>query len=353
LRALAALALLVLAACAGGPGPASIEPHLTWAIASDDSAEARPRLGIGTLTDARPTPSKHGQRPPLELGWLGLSREGIERTGDDDFDGPVLEAVRADLVATLARSGTFGAVDPVGFDPSRPAAWPTSSAPDYVLTGQLEEFVGSQWHSFVVTPFRVGFVRDRFGAAEGRVAVWFELYSPTGLVWQGRVATRRTSTHRDKADAVLEALARNDETLAGRLDRRLRPSTRPPRLLEVRVLDACMLGAPGVQRLISETSEVFAREAGVELVALPEPWSAPREARNLDALLDAARRVEPPPGGVGHLRLHVVKSRQRFAGDQGWEDCSRAIRIRQQGDHPMDVHVDGQVHQFHSRWHRD
>ena len=298
MRAPAALALVVFAACASGHGPASIEPHLGWAIASDAAAEVQPRLGVGALTDARPAAARLGQRPPLELGWLGIAREGVERTGDDDFDGPVLEAVRVDLVATLARSGTFAAVESVGFDPKSPAAWPASSAPDYVLTGELEEFVGSQWHSLVVTPFRVGFVRDRFGAAVGRVSVSFELHSRTGLVWQGRVATHHASELRDKADAVLEALARNDEALAAQVDRELRPPALVPRLLPVRVLDACMLGTPGVRRLISKTSEIFVREFEVALVARPEVWSAPREARDLDALLEAVRRVEPPTDGV-------------------------------------------------------
>ena len=298
MRALAVLWLVVFAACATGPGPASIEPHLSWPIASEASLEGRPRLGVGTLTDSRPLLARRGQRPPLELGWLGIEREGVERTGDDAFDGPVLEAVRADLLATLARAGTFAEVAPVAFDPSAAGTWPDAVRPDYVLTGELEEFAGQQWHSFVVTPLRVGFVRDRFGAPEGRVSVRFELWSRTGRVWDGRVATRNLSTLGDPADAVLEALARNDETLAARLDRELRPRARPSRLLEVRVLDACALGAAGVRRLVAETSEIFEREFQVALVPRPEVWTLPRDARNLDALLAAASRVEPPVGGV-------------------------------------------------------
>jgi len=103
-RARAALAGIALAACAGGTGPASIEPHLDWPIERAGAADARPRLGIGALTDARPADARLGHRPKLELDWLGFSREGVERTGDDAFDGPVLEAARLDLVATLARS---------------------------------------------------------------------------------------------------------------------------------------------------------------------------------------------------------------------------------------------------------
>lgn len=298
MRALSALALGVLAACATGTRPASIEPHLSWPIAREALPDGRPRLGIGPLSDERPDLARRGRRPPLELGWLGIEREGVERSGDDAFAEPVNEIVRSDLLATLARSGTFGSVEPVAFDPEVPADWPDALAPDYVLIGEIDEFTGSQWHSFVVTPFRFGFVRDRFGAAEGRVAVRFELWTRTGRVWQGRVATRDESALGDPVDAVVEALARNNETLAARLDRELRPRAIPPRLLEVRVLDGCALGASGVQRLIAETSEVFEREFGVSLVPRPEVWAVPQGDRDLDALLAAARREEPPAGGV-------------------------------------------------------
>jgi hypothetical protein len=103
------------------------------------------------------------------------------------------------------------------------------------------------------------------------------------------VTTLLESDREDLADAVLEALALNDEKLAMRLDRSLRPRTRPPRRLEVRVLDACALGTEGVRRLVAETSEVFERECEVELVALPEP-GRPVGATDLDAPSRPPRR---------------------------------------------------------------
>jgi hypothetical protein len=292
------LAAWLLAACASDPGPAPIEPHLTWPVERERPDDPRPTLGIGALGDARPDAARVGSRPPLELGWFELSREGVERTGDADFDGPVLDALRADLVATLARSGSFASAGSVRFDPRTPAAWPASGAPDYVLIGTLDEFSGSQWRSFLVTPFRVGFVRDRFGAPTGRVSASFELWSRAGLAWQGEVSTLHKSERLDLADAVLETLALNDEKLAARLDRSVRAEARANRRLELRVLDGCGLGAEGVRRLIAETSAIFERESEVELVARPEPWSPPAGAADLDALLAAARALEPPPGGA-------------------------------------------------------
>ncbi|MBM4335781.1 MAG: hypothetical protein FJ108_07705 [Deltaproteobacteria bacterium] len=301
MRAPAASALcvsLALAACLGGPMPVSVAPHLDWAIAADRASSGRPGLGLGAIADLRPDAMRSGSRPALELGLGGVVREGIERTGDDAFDAPVLDAVRGDLLATLLRSGTFANVESVGFDPRDPAAWPAPSAPDFVLIGELEELSGSQWHSFVVTPFRVGFVRDRWGTPLGRMALRFELWSREGLVLRDRVATRTESSRGGLADAALEALALGGEALAARLDAELRDASRTPRLLDLRLLDACALGADGARRLIAQTTEVFTREADVALVARPESWTPPASARDLDALLEAASRVAAPPGGV-------------------------------------------------------
>lgn len=289
---------LALAACLGGPAPVSVTPHLDWAIAADPASSGRPSLGLGELADLRPDAMRSGSRPALEVGLGGVVREGIERTGDDAFDAPVLDAVRDDLLATLLRSGTFARVETVGFDPRDPAAWPAVSAPDFVLIGELEELAGSQWHSFVLTPFRVGFVRDRWGTPLGRMALRFELWSREGLVLRDRVATRTESSRGGLADAALEALALGGEALAARLDAELRDASRPPRLLELRLLDACALGADGARRLIAQTSEVFTREADVALVARSETWTPPASARDLDALLEATARVAAPPGGV-------------------------------------------------------
>ncbi len=256
-----------------------------------DSASAR-------SVDVRPASTLESERPALELTWWGIAREGVERSGDDTFEEPVIDALRADLLATLERSGTFAAVEPVAFDPRRAGAWPDGVDPDFVLVGELEEFRGSQWHSFVVTPFRVGFVRDRWGAPRGRVALRFELWSRDGRVADGRVSTRRERTQGGLADAVLEALAVNHEALASRLDAHLRPRDRPLRELEVRVLDACAVGTDGVRRLFAEINAVFSREAEILWVARPETWTPRPAARDLDALLEAVKRVDPPPGGV-------------------------------------------------------
>ncbi len=293
-----ALAAVLLAACASDPGPMPIEPHLAWPIERAAPGDERPTLGVGALEDARPASARVGTRPPLEVGWFEVRREGVERTGDDAFAGPVLDALREDLLATLARSGSFASVAPVGFDPRASGAWPASGPPDYVLIGRLDEFGGSQWRSFLVTPFRVGFVRDRLGAPTGRVSASFELWSRAGLAWRGEVSTLHKSERFDLADAVLETLALNDEKLAARLDRSVRAGKRANRRLELRVLDGCGLGPEAVRRLIAETSAIFERECAVELAARAEPWSAPASADDLEALLAAARAVEPPRGGA-------------------------------------------------------
>jgi hypothetical protein len=58
-------------------------------------------------------------RPPLDVFFIGLEREGFERAGDDARRA-VIQAVRDDLMATLARAGTFSAVSAVGSTCARP-----------------------------------------------------------------------------------------------------------------------------------------------------------------------------------------------------------------------------------------
>src|SRR5512147_173989 len=151
MRAAAALALLVLAACATPDAPIASLPHLRWPVPTEAAPPGSPTLGVGPIRDTRPEALREGEWPPLELRFLALVREGTVRSGDESFDRPLGEAARADVVATLARSGSFASVVPVEFDPRDPAAWPASGAPDAVLVGELEELWGAQHRSFLLT----------------------------------------------------------------------------------------------------------------------------------------------------------------------------------------------------------
>jgi hypothetical protein len=296
--ALLAAAALALSGCAGA-GTRAFEPHVAWPVSDDAGWATAPRLGVTAFGDERVGTLRRAYRPSLRLHWFELERQGVERTGDASFDRPVADAVRADVIATLQRAGTFAAVTPVAFDPRDPEAWLQPGAPPLVLTGEIEVFEGHQWRSFSVSPVQVGFVRERWGPAEGRVSLRVELWSKSERLFEARISTHHDSPEGDAADAAVEALALAAEKLALRLDARIRaPRAQPPRRLELRVLDGCELGDARVRRLVAETSAIFEREAGIVLEATREPWGARPRAGDLDALLAAAQLVAPPPDGV-------------------------------------------------------
>ena len=289
---------LALSGCAVA-GPRAFEPHVEWPVSDDAGWATAPRLGVAAFGDERIATLRHGYRPPLRLHWLGFLREGVERTGDSSFDRSVADGVRADVIATLQRAGVFESVTPVAFDPRDPEAWPETGAPPLVLTGAIEVFEGRQWRSLAVSPIQIGFVRERWGPAEGHVSLRIELWSKSERLFEARISTHHDAPEGDPADAAVEALALAAEKVALRLDARLRAQrAQPPRVLDVRVLDGCELGDARVHRLVSETSAIFEREAGIVLVGSREPWTDRPRGVDLDALLAAAQRTAPRRDGV-------------------------------------------------------
>ena len=297
-RALAAFAALLLAACSS-LHPRAFQPHLRWAPADDAGWATAPALGIAPFADERVPELRQGYQPGLHATWLGVEREGVERTGDSAFERPVVEGVREDVRATLARAGTFAAVTPVEFDPRDPAAWPQAGAPPLVLVGAVEVFEGRQWRSFRVTPLQLGFVRERWGPAEGRVSLRVEVWSKAERVFEGRISLHHDLPEGSASQAALAALGLTSERLALRLDARLRgPRAQPPRKVDVAVLDGCDLGDARVRKLVSQTSAIFEREAGIVLAGSRLVWAARPKSASVDALLEDTQRFAAPAGGV-------------------------------------------------------
>ena len=295
--------LPVLAACAAlacaGMHPRAFEPHVRWTPSDDAGWATAPALGVAPFADERVPELRAGYRPGVRWRWLGVEREGVERTGDAEFARPVADGVRADLSATLARAGTFASVTPVDFDPRDPAAWPQTGSPALVMTGAVEVFEGKQWRSLSVSPVQLGFMRERWGPAEGRVSLRVEVWSKAERVFEGRVSTNHDLAEGTAAQAALAALALDAEKLALRLDARLRaPRAEPPRKLDVVVLDGCDLGEARVRRLVSQTSAIFEREAGIVLSGSRVLWTARPAGADVDSLLADTERFEPPPGAV-------------------------------------------------------
>jgi hypothetical protein len=297
-RRLAALLACAALGCAG-LHPRAFEPHVRWARSDDTGWATAPALGVAPLADERVPELRIGYRPGIHWRWLGVAREGVERTGDADFARPVADGVRGDLVATLARAGTFASVTPVGFDPRDPAAWPEAGAPPLVLTGAIEVFEGKQWRSLSLSPVQLAVIRERWGPAEGRVSLRIEVWSKAERVYEGRVSTDHDLPEGTAPQAALAALALDAEKLALRLDARLRPPrAEAPRKLDVVVLDGCDLGEARVRRLVSQTSAIFEREAGIVLSGTRRLWTDRPSAADVDSLLEDTERFRPPPGAV-------------------------------------------------------
>ena len=70
------------------------------------------------FTDARSRVDRLGSQPPLRLRWYGVTRQGLNRTGDEAFLGDVARAVRDDAIVTLAHTEAFSLVRAVDVDPS-------------------------------------------------------------------------------------------------------------------------------------------------------------------------------------------------------------------------------------------
>ena len=294
-RAAEPLACLLLVAglgCALRILPAPIGPHLDWPL--DQTESALPSLGIGHFRDARPTREREGSAPPVRVEWRGLVREGDNRTGDSDFNDTVVEGLRANVESTLARSGDFSTVRRVDLGSADKL---DELGLDYLLLASVELFEGLQHQRSELSPFWIGWIRNRYGAPRGSVRVHYRLYDDAGLVWEDRIETRQESPGPSITRAVLDAMAMNSERLAGRLYAGTRGELET-RVVAARVLDGCKLTPRGVAAELESPLVAFEREAGLRLALDPEPWVPPKGARLDEALNELITGTEPPPDGI-------------------------------------------------------
>ncbi len=304
------VALVFTLSCASTQAPLPILPHLTWATPVERDPSL-PSIGLARFEDTRPIEVRNGSSPGIQFGWFSIRREGDHRTGDAAFAGDLVMGLRRDARETLVRSGDFSDVQTVEFDPlaldEAELAHALSSAQlDYALSATLDEFAGVQYQSFSMTPMRVGWIRNRFGPASGRVSVSYRLYDKKGIVWSERINTDHESPDATIVQAALDSMAITNEALAQAVHT-LVAAQRPRsmRVIPVRVLDGCDLGRKRAARLIAEVSRVFSREA--DLLFRPEYqiWDPPDAPWHPAPLLDALTQIDPSEGGfvVGLARF--------------------------------------------------
>jgi hypothetical protein len=288
----AALALLALAvgACAVARDPLPVVPHLRAAQPGGSSGSG-PRIGVAPFTDLRSRLSRAPQRPALDLIWIGVRREGENSTGDSSFVGDLARGAQLDAAATLAYSGLFGEVRVLESD-----TLPDDL--DYVLSGEIEEFVGFQYQRSELSLLRAAGFRSRLDAPIGTTRLRFRLLGREGEVWRGRIETRLQAPGASMERSTLDALAVTHERLVIALYRKLVMGSRAaPREVPVRVLDACGLGDKQARRLVGDASDIFEVGAGIRFDPRVETWVPPSAGSDAAEVLQALGSEAPPRGG--------------------------------------------------------
>jgi hypothetical protein len=274
-------------------------PHLAREIPEAGLGQDRPRLGVAQFIDARSRLDRSGARPPLQLRWYGLARQGENRTGDAAFVGDVAAGVRADAVATLARTGAFSEVRRVEASDADAFRVARAADLDLVLTASILSLAGVQLQDRTVSFGLVGWLRNRLSEPEGIASVQYRLYDREGLRFETLVEARHTSPGATMAQAAGDAMAKANERMAERVYHRVaRRGKSPSRRIPVLVLDGCDLGAARSARLMQETSRVFEREADVELAQVWRAHPGQQPSDDLGAALDRLHRIESVPDGI-------------------------------------------------------
>jgi hypothetical protein len=288
---------LLTLGCAMEIQPVRLEPHLS--AISDKGSTERPRLGVGVFVDRRAALDRIETHPPLRLRGLELARRGDVRTGNESFVGGVAAGIRADSVATLARSGAFSLVRAVQIDDAAAKRGKIPEDLDLVLTAKIEEFGAVQYQDSGLHLWRVGWFRSRFDAPLGFVRVRFRLYESSGRSSVHTIEAEHVSEGRPITEAALDAMAVANESLARRLYADRTPeSARLYRVVPVRILNACSLTEERVSMLMRHVSEVFEREAGVRLDASVETWRDVPPRAGLAGMLTALRERVTTSDGI-------------------------------------------------------
>src|SRR5262249_37177712 len=142
-----------------------VVPHLSAAHVMPSDG---PRIGVAPFRDQRSSLSRDPQRPRLDLIWLGVRREGENSTGDRSFFGDLARGAQLDAAATLAYSGLFGEVRVLEND-----RLPDDL--DYVLSGEIEEFVGFQYQRSELSLLRAAGYHSRLDPPIGTTRLRFRL----------------------------------------------------------------------------------------------------------------------------------------------------------------------------------
>jgi hypothetical protein len=235
-RAAAIAAAIGLSGCAIHTPPVSIS---RWPLSSRAMyyRDALPyRVLVASLADERPVNERQGRRAPGMFLLVWNRRVGDYYTGDRLFGGEVGVQLAKQLTDYLQAANVFTEVLYVPESPRNPDTIRRVSRPhaaDYVLTGELQHFFGSQHQHLSVYLLPLYFIsafgwRDSKSFPWGKTAMRVSLWDgKTGeVVWRHQLeASERLPRESDSmAEAALESFAEVSEDLADEL-RRIPPDS--------------------------------------------------------------------------------------------------------------------------------
>jgi hypothetical protein len=293
-RAALPLAFLV-GGCLGFGGAVELHPHLALRVSERPITPLR--IAIAPFRDVRQQLSRQVVKPALRFALLGAMRSGEYATGDASFSGDVAEYSRREVAATLAHSGLFSDVRIL--EPRSEALRGGGAEPawDWVLSGDVEEFVGIQNRNLELNLLRVSLLRYRSETPLGIARVLYRIVDRQGAMrFEKRIETQLSMPGLDMEQGALDAMAATSEQLAQDLYRQFAPNT-TLRSVPLLVLDACGLGEKRVRRLIEDTSEVLEREVELRLEPELSTWERPADAEGPEDSLKAVKRMSPPRAG--------------------------------------------------------
>ena len=193
------------------------------------------RIGVLPLTDHRPAHEQQGKRPFGLFLLLWNRRVGDYYTGDHVFGGNVAERLTEQVSEYLISSNAFAEVirtsPPQGglelSDASRISALGREHVVDYLLSGELHHFFGSQSQHTSIFLLPLYFI-NTFGWQDsktlpwGNTAIQFVLYDgKTGDITWRRLVEANKTLPRD-TDPMSEAALESFADVAGQLATDLR-----------------------------------------------------------------------------------------------------------------------------------
>ena len=222
------------------PGCAIQTPHLKisqWPVTKRAMYYHEPlpyRVAVLPFLDERPRQEREGRKPSGMFLLVWNRRVGDYYTGDQVFGGEVAPQLTGQLVQYLRAANVFPHVEHVvpqhradSLTPERVQDLAQASVANYLLTGDVERFFGSQHQHLSIFVLPLYFIntwgwQDSKTLPWGQTTIRFTLYDGRNgdIVWRQRLEGQHTLPR--ETDAMSEAALESFAIVAGKLATELR-----------------------------------------------------------------------------------------------------------------------------------